>query len=1021
MYHKVTLNDFTGGLVKKVRSDMIADNQCQELNNLEVNQSGVLEKRSEPERSEIMTGLNGDVIQGYLWNTYFKRTGRSSNDHIILITKSGSTYYLYVYYAPEAYDMINTFNSMPKIAITDKRVYVVNGKNNSYLYSFLINKDGEIEKGIYNVESPDQFCSVIGKTEIDWGNTGNTTLIPYGAILQYCYTYTDEEGRESSHSPIMTYSAKQFLYKKEAGEDTEESISFVYAIESTALSNIKSPASKKIKTINIYRRHALYTESPEGFTNFYLVKQLSVNYATANDNSAQSEVSLEDSSYLIKGDEVLFIDNTLFVTNGLKDLTFNLDGKHCQTILINNTSTNNYIKKIITIFIPADNEIKTAIDSDPNNVRIIDMDRQTPLKWCYQTNGAGLFIHVAIPYIYANTDHALYVLSDCTISGTWNSNTYGKPYTNYLTFINDQEIEHLVKDMQCVECIGRDSYKGAFTKVNYRTGFQVLVSDTDSYPVQDKISGDYLALMVNQLSWNDFGRFEIPNNKYGYVKFQIVIDTDIIADKEFFAYTIVTNETEVGDTFTFSILYYPATRKLVLRRLLENTSTSGEVTIYTFTSGQVTTGVTVQLLLSFNFQPYSDPFKFFCNVWTRMFQGLTLIEDFEETSMEYTPFITRRTLKESRYRIVECMNSCLYFSHKEYIDTLDKAKFMLDLGGFAGVYDIGAKLSGTWSNENITFKDPESATIENRGLVYFTNEKMQFPPLNYIATRSKINKAISSPYNGDEQNYNSLVLFNDTSIDRVIIQKDYQGILLNRNVVSELYNHSLKYTNMIESVGDSIYWISEQGIVKYNQNGITNLTEDRIGIDKAVTESSFVQFLPDKKQIWFYFDKSYCLVYDIARNAFLEFTGFIQNYVKGYFKDKNVFFGKGIRLNKPVISPTSGSYNVSVSISIAGGSPQTLTAVNTKYSYPSIIKANYSIFKSKKFKNNLKIKKIKLSTVFSNMIVDLTKDNIKKTIQLEYDETTQRYELPIGSKGDIEISLQNPESIEIMDLYLKGE
>jgi hypothetical protein len=57
-------------------------------------------------------------------------------------------------------------------------------------------------------------------------------------------------------------------------------------------------------------------------------------------------------------------------------------------------------------------------------------------------------------------------------------------------------------------------------------------------------------------------------------------------------------------------------------------------------------------------------------------------------------------------------------------------------------------------------------------------------------------------------------------------------------------------------------------------------------------DNGFVQYLPDKKQIWFCFHIDFCLVYDLHRGVWFRFsfTGSRGRLINGYFSGCNKFF-----------------------------------------------------------------------------------------------------------------------------------
>jgi len=127
---KRILNDFTGGFSQVTREDLLLDNMAQEVINLEVNVNGVLEKRKGFIKKSLLPreySLNSaKVVQGYLWNTFFKyeiNNVRQEKEHILLVVKDNNKYYLYLYIENSLLELIKEFTTLPSISITDRNSF----------------------------------------------------------------------------------------------------------------------------------------------------------------------------------------------------------------------------------------------------------------------------------------------------------------------------------------------------------------------------------------------------------------------------------------------------------------------------------------------------------------------------------------------------------------------------------------------------------------------------------------------------------------------------------------------------------------------------------------------------------------------------------------------------------------------------------------------------------------------------------------------------------------------------------
>jgi hypothetical protein len=168
----------------------------------------------------------------------------------------------------------------------------------------------------------------------------------------------------------------------------------------------------EIEYINLYRRSARYTESRAGYTPFSLVGQTFMG-GWYTDRSVASEIPLNTSGYKIKGDEVVYLDDTLFVSNAVKNPEFIVKGECVLEIKINNLNGKGYVNKIIIIQHNTISILAQTLQS--SGTRLIDSDMRTPL--IYRANNSFLYIH--IPYIPPNSVHSIFVLKGCDFQGVW--------------------------------------------------------------------------------------------------------------------------------------------------------------------------------------------------------------------------------------------------------------------------------------------------------------------------------------------------------------------------------------------------------------------------------------------------------------------------------------------------------------------------------------------------------------------------------------------------------------------------
>ena len=329
---KVSLIDFAGGFSRKIRPDLLADNVCQEVINCEVNQSGLLELRSKLEIRKEKLEIEGVIVWSWYWNSFHRyepegsrfevqgsegQTHRSApTDHVLLLTyldrknwdedghedggnndegsldsltptlstltptlstptptlstltptlSRGEGVYILWLWVGEHVVKLFEFSEKPSVAVTDRKVYVLGSED--YLQYVEILKDkgdnGGLDFGVYDVACPVDVPVVVNKSRVSH-SVNRFTELPFGALLQYCYTFVDDEGKESKPSGITSYFGEQFLWEGNYLRSVELEI------------RKEKLEIKRIESVRVYRRYAVYSESWEGFSPFSLVYSFSL-------------------------------------------------------------------------------------------------------------------------------------------------------------------------------------------------------------------------------------------------------------------------------------------------------------------------------------------------------------------------------------------------------------------------------------------------------------------------------------------------------------------------------------------------------------------------------------------------------------------------------------------------------------------------------------------------------------------------------------------------------------------------
>ena len=1121
--NKVNLIDFTGGFSEEIRSDLLADNVCQVVENCEVNVNGLLDDRDELSSCGIAFPPYGEVVGIYLWNTYYKLKYHIADcKHYLVVSKLREKFRLYIWLLsdkwqichicgvsidvcrghdesvlacnqcggvqgnchcgteilnspvssganPSIYDVGMEFVTKPSIAITDREIWVLDThkpkdlKDKQPLRYIKVKKSEELETGVYDVFSPVKPLIVTAK-EKQSDNISGTTALPYGSLLQYCYTYEDAEGKESKPSSISSYFAYQFLWDNLYTKEVVLTIPGFLSDNPLINSEIN-----KIKKIRIYRRDAKYTESEEGFSSFYLVGSVD-NPSVKNDLSdwkdiAQTNViQLEEADYQIKGDEIIHLDDSMFVSGGIKDAEFSVDGgKLFKEIRINNTNGKGWINKVLCFEVDDDVMKEYLNSSSFTKCKFIDMDTRTELIAQKFNHINKLFVYVYLPYIYPRVYHSIYFFVDCDNDSISNNQILNR---------DGISIENMVRDINCNQCMGseyidistKSDTEETVDKKNYRFG-KVIDENTSLYEhieedifVKELIGSNYTDKKIfvysktgnNSVEFShnscyfrncsayvckqsthhthqrdgeyacEFDRFpdicanlnnanmcirqnpnggdiSITNSDYntGYVSFTCV------AKKPY-------NSNNLNKTFDFmlSLFHHTTSRKYSLQ--IQSISNGLKISIIN-NSGSTTHTKTFDI-------DYSDITTHNIVVSWKYISSVTNSPTVSYIDFNiYVMYLNRNVDCETVSHYHRCnltTNGVTVDSKLEgmsYKPTNKIGNIYIELGKTISVnnafalhnpliippsYNIGC-VDG--KNQNISIHDIDDSYRPGLGMLYFSNHKRQFLPQDYINTRSEILKMLPAPLFLESDHHNTILLFMKDRIDRVLLKKDTNGVLLDKRMIGNVYNQYVRYPNMAELVEGDAYFISAEGIMRFSQNGIHSLSQNVIDLKKLtdgrdVEKEGFIQYIPDKKQVWFCFgwngSNTLCLVYDLRHGVFYKFL-FGRRFSKGFFDGKNFFMGSD----------------------------------NTLLEYPRKSSAKgIGRVVTKKFKNSAKLKKILTKSKFGEMTVRGTIDLRREKIRVNKFTYSPNgvYILDSGFRGDLEFEFTQVEVLDGMELWISS-
>jgi len=999
----------------------------------------------------------------------------------------------------------------------------------SPLSYFCINREGRLEGGKYGLDKPIgnlRVRSKKGKFGI-----GDTAGLPYGSILQYGYTLEDKEGLESPISNITTYCGHQFLWglrSETAGDD------YYLRLLQLRLSEVASEATGEIERINLYRQHCNYTEGDvwSGFCKIDSIKYVkgSLDY---DDSHYDSEIELVDNVSDITGEEVLFGEGRLFVSDGYI-APFGVDNI-LYTIVLDNSNGPQFVNKIIPINIRKLYEDlgedfepdmwDLAIYSGSSGLLRKNIDKFSYLDEygnaiAYRQLGGSTYLNGVDIYgtgnihdnreVYCADIYGFYIPS---IPAGAEYKIYVVPYDAKYVIPKIPEPELMVRNQECICCIGNENVGTSIDKVRRHLSgtLNMGVGRIAYIPYGAMLDGEYIAMRFFRntkyaydipLTWpSPIGGILIPTTlvpsffviecKHGYTHCRYPIYTKSINSDSLFISFICYNRGLAGlwpnSTNRIFVALYCHGEGNEIGVYLDIEITHNSI-IYSFRKLRTVSGGPHGYVVLLPNGTVSDHERY----TTSPSFGINELGDrMINVSIQF------RLDRVSGVNVASCecnfwQSDILKFRINESIGLTSKGSFewlyswfhspaetitedaVLDgdededpedygVGGnFANLYisteDFGDGLAddtaifnpmyiwrkeqriGCYSqdgeNVKVRFEPAIDHVRKGEGLLYYSNADGAFKASNFFNTRSDILKMVLAPRFTADSSYNSLLLFYRDRMDILHIDLGNDGVFLQRNFVGNVYNEYLVDPNMCEVIGDSVYFVSASGLVRFGQGGVECISRGIVDSGKWQVVSGnagFVQYVPDKMQIWYYFGRDNCMVYDIGRGVFYRFK-FDVELVKGFFNAEcimhnaelggNIFFSGGgdnkmlmypVKSEETFVCEYEGNYFDSY---LNGGVTVQVAERGSEMPEGDEI---FSCVRTKRFYNRNKIKKIKTRSKFDSMRIECEDPKWHEVKSAEFgwrEDGVYVIEMH-GFKGDMVLEFKNVVSLDFVEIYYR--
>ena len=428
-----------GGLVEKVRPDLLNDGEVQTCNNMKVDTLGVLIPVND--LSAITELANYDYV--WLWRMYKKPYVYNSSaivespyNYVYLCYKSSTNKLEMIGYyvtgvsktatsqfktGDSTYGAISlTVAQKPSLALTNMRCTIVDGVEGNNARYIEIDDDNNVIVSDVGVVQPEPLLAQNGKENTSATDTGIGDI--QGTFYGYCFTFVDTLGVESNPSPIHFNTSNfiggdQQIYRGdfESGEAFVKGVKLLTEIITTTHSDY----IENIEKINIYRTASLYTESTLEVGQFRYVGSSLIGSEIIDYNSddlSGSVVSYENDN-TIKGEESVTVGNMIMVTDAINNLAFPLGYPKYIKIKLSNQNPRNYINGIFTLYLSASmlpSDFPTlptsgGVTGEMSLYRFFMSDFTTPIPTLFQIETSGVYYYLRVPRIYANSENIIYL------------------------------------------------------------------------------------------------------------------------------------------------------------------------------------------------------------------------------------------------------------------------------------------------------------------------------------------------------------------------------------------------------------------------------------------------------------------------------------------------------------------------------------------------------------------------------------------------------------------------------------
>ena len=231
---------------------------------------------------------------------------------------------------------------------------------------------------------------------------------------------------------------------------------------------------------------------------------------------------------------------------------------------------------------------------------------------------------------------------------------------------------------------------------------------------------------------------------------------------------------------------------------------------------------------------------------------------------------------------------------------------------------VGFDYDRSIDNNNITIKDTIQRTEKSYDNMIMWSEvnKDALPDLNYKLMKEPVIKILSAPSFLKFEYSNTFLIFTRNTISRFVLKGTATGWSgSSESLIEEQIQYGLYAPDSLTKVGGEILWLSEEGVIRWNTEGLQNISGNVISIPLVDTMRGFYCSVNNQYMLHDNVDNM-TYVYDLVYRRWTTFKGFdvlSSSLLTGgeNIENINIFLTSNSKINQyPTSTKTSDSAHI---------------------------------------------------------------------------------------------------------------